>query len=84
MLVIVLLISPGVTLKADFILFIALALLFEVACSLENSSNPKPQKVQHPLLIKWFGDQKTCRYSHNEIDSSHQVSVPTENVQSNN
>lgn len=70
MLVAALLISPGATPIGDFILFIALAMLFEVSMFIGKFFESKAPEGSTPMLIKWFGDQTTCRYCHNEVDSS--------------
>lgn len=70
MLVAALLISPGATPIGDFILFVALAILFEASIFIGKFQESKIPENSTPLLVKWFGGQTTCRFCKANVDSS--------------
>ncbi len=67
-LVAALLISPGATPFGDFILFVALAVLFEVSIFVGRRFEAKTPVNVEPKLVTWFSEPKTCRYCHIQVD----------------
>ncbi len=70
MLVAALLISPGATPIGDFILFVALVLLFEVSIFIGKYFESKNKNGSTPLIAKWFGAPSECKYCHSPVDST--------------
>jgi len=69
MIIAAMLISPGATPIGDLILFIALAVLFELSIFIAKLFEGKNQATAQPTLLNWFAGTKTCSYCHSTFDS---------------
>ncbi len=64
-----LLISPGATPLGDLILFVALAMLFEVSIFIGKVFETRTKNDSKPQLLIWFSPTKTCDYCHATVES---------------
>ena len=69
MIIAAMLISPGATPLGDLILFVALAVLFEVSVFIGKLFEIKKPDDSKPKLLTWFSNTKTCTYCHATVDS---------------